>query len=101
MNKVAGIVTIYNPGEDIIHNIESYLHQIDKLYLIDNSEQENFNLKNYMNEIDEIVSFTNRHYIGCDYSSILYNPITKVVVAILSPTICQVCLRTIQQLTYR
>jgi hypothetical protein len=38
-----------------------------------------FNLQDFMDEIEEIVSFANKYYIGTDYTSILYNPITKVV----------------------
>ena len=50
MSRVAGIVVIYNPEDDIIHNIESYIQQVDQLYLIDNSERENLNIKNYSKE---------------------------------------------------
>lgn len=38
-----------------------------------------FNLKDSFDEIEQLVSFVRKHYIGCDYTSILYNPITKKV----------------------
>lgn len=38
--KVAGVVVWYNPSEDIKNNIFNYIDDIDKLYIIDNSEFE-------------------------------------------------------------
>lgn len=37
MIKVAGIVTLYNPDSDVKENIKSYLSNIDRLYVIDNT----------------------------------------------------------------
>ena len=37
--KVAGIVTLYNPTEKDISNISSYINDIDKLYIVDNTEE--------------------------------------------------------------
>lgn len=39
--KMAGVVTLYNPDTDIINNIMSYLDDIDRLYVIDNSDNSN------------------------------------------------------------
>ena len=36
--KVAGMVTLYNPTDEDISNINSYIDDIDKLYIIDNTE---------------------------------------------------------------
>ena len=36
--KIAGAVTLYNPTDEDIKNIDSYLNDIDKLYIIDNTE---------------------------------------------------------------
>lgn len=36
--KVAGVVVLYNPDEDYIDNINSYINDIDRLYVIDNSK---------------------------------------------------------------
>lgn len=36
--KIAGIVTLYNPTDKDISNIDTYLDDIDKLYIIDNTE---------------------------------------------------------------
>ena len=35
--KLAGIVTLYNPTDQDIKNIDTYLDDIDKLYIIDNT----------------------------------------------------------------
>ena len=37
--KVAGIVTLYNPTDEDIDNIKTYINDIDKLYIIDNTEE--------------------------------------------------------------
>ena len=36
--KLAGIVTLYNPTDDDIKNIDTYINDIDRLYVIDNTE---------------------------------------------------------------
>lgn len=36
--KIAGIVTLYNPTDDDIKNIKTYIDDIDRLYVIDNTE---------------------------------------------------------------
>lgn len=36
--KVAGMVTLYNPTDSDLKNINSYIGDIDKLYIIDNTE---------------------------------------------------------------
>ena len=41
MNKYAGVVVLYNPDESYIDNINSYIDDLDLLYVIDNSTNEN------------------------------------------------------------
>ncbi len=36
--KLAAVVTLYNPTDDDIKNINTYLEDVDKLYIIDNTE---------------------------------------------------------------
>ncbi len=38
MNKIAGVVVLFNPSTDIYENINSYLDQVEVLFVIDNSE---------------------------------------------------------------
>lgn len=35
---LAGVVVLYHPDESVLQNIQSYLSDLDKLYVIDNSE---------------------------------------------------------------
>lgn len=43
--KIAGVVVWYNPSNDDINNIKSYINEIDKLYIIDNTEGKKSNSK--------------------------------------------------------
>lgn len=43
-NNVAGMVTLYNSEQHIIHRIGTYIQQVDKLYVVDNSEKANAEL---------------------------------------------------------
>lgn len=36
--KIAGVVTLYNPTDKDLQNINSYIDDIDKLYIVDNTE---------------------------------------------------------------
>jgi len=38
MNKIAGTVILYHPDQNVLTNINSYIDQVDRLYVIDNSE---------------------------------------------------------------
>lgn len=38
--KIAACVTLYNPDENVINNIESYIKVVDKLYIINNQHGE-------------------------------------------------------------
>lgn len=37
MNKIAGTVILHHPDQSVLTNINSYIYQVDKLYIIDNS----------------------------------------------------------------
>jgi rhamnosyltransferase len=57
MQKVAAVVVLYNPEDTVIKNLNSYVDQVDKLYVIDNSDKVN----NYL--IEQIMSIK-----GVDYT---------------------------------
>ena len=57
MKKIAAVVVLYNPEDIVINNLSSYINQIDKLYVLDNSETINSNL------VEKIKSFTIVEYI--------------------------------------
>ena len=37
--KLAGVVVWYNPSDKDVKNIQSYIDELDKLYIFDNSEK--------------------------------------------------------------
>lgn len=39
--RLAGVVVLYNPGEEVEENIKSYIEQLDILYIVDNSDKKN------------------------------------------------------------
>ncbi|STO32267.1 rhamnosyltransferase [Fusobacterium necrogenes] len=57
--KIYGVVVLYNPNiSETINNINSYVSELDKLYIIDNSEKENYTrLENYIT-INKNIEYT-------------------------------------------
>ena len=53
----AGLVVLYNPDRNVIENIQSYIRQLSKLYVVDNSEVCNNKI------IENIKAFNNSKYI--------------------------------------
>lgn len=51
--KLAGVVVLYNPEQKVINNINSYIDELDALYLVDNSSADNSTL--FMNEKVEYI----------------------------------------------
>lgn len=47
MMKIAGVVVLYNPDENVKKNIDSYINNLDILYVVDNSPEPNDNAKYY------------------------------------------------------
>lgn len=41
--KIAAVIILYNPDDDFISNINSYVNFIDKLYIVDNSSKKSLN----------------------------------------------------------
>ncbi|MGL6101154.1 MAG: glycosyltransferase [Fusobacteriaceae bacterium] len=55
MNKtVAGIVIWYNPKQEYVKNIETYLSFLDILYVYDNSESSNLSLLKKIENLDKV-----------------------------------------------
>lgn len=51
--KLASVVVLYNPDQIVINNINSYIDELDALYLVDNSSADNSTL--FMNEKVEYI----------------------------------------------
>lgn len=41
MHRYAGIVVLYNPKDEVVTNIDSYIEDIEQLYVLDNSTEYN------------------------------------------------------------
>lgn len=48
--KIAGVTVLYNPDISVIYNIDSYIQQIDKLFIVDNSDKTNFEVVRIITE---------------------------------------------------
>jgi rhamnosyltransferase len=53
--KVVAVVILYNPGDEVIENISSYIDHVEKLYVIDNSEKADSEIKNNINSFAKAV----------------------------------------------
>jgi len=51
--KIAGVVVLYNPDHNVIKNIKSYINEIEILYIIDNTEEVNKDIKG---ELEKLVN---------------------------------------------
>ena len=51
---ICGVTVLYNPTKEILKNINSYLNELDRLYLVDNSEKES----NYLKE--QLIKFSSK-----------------------------------------
>ncbi len=60
--KIAGVVTLYHPDIEVKKNMESYLSQVEKLYVIDNTE--NIENREILPVNDKIVYLPNRENLG-------------------------------------
>ena len=49
--KIAAVVILYNPNNDIIKNIRSYAGELDKLYIHDNSMKRNLDIEHQICEL--------------------------------------------------
>ena len=54
--KIAGVVVLYNPDKNVRKNIDSYLDDLDILYVVDNSPEPNDNVKHYKDKKIKYIS---------------------------------------------
>lgn len=62
--KLAAVVVLYNPEHEIIDNICSYIDQVEKLYIVDNSEIPNQNLIIQLGNIKNAEYISNKENLG-------------------------------------
>lgn len=58
--KIAGIVILYHPDEKVSQNITTYSSSVDKLFLIDNTEKNNFSPEILDEKIEYIADRNNK-----------------------------------------
>lgn len=46
MKSICAIVVLYNPDRSMFNNIETYIDDVDKIFLLDNSDNNRFNIDN-------------------------------------------------------
>jgi rhamnosyltransferase len=64
MNKIAGTVILYHPDRKVLPNINSYLDQVDKLYIIDNSSVISEFVQQEFQSNEKVVYAVNNQNIG-------------------------------------
>lgn len=57
--KIQGVIVLYNPEKDVLINIQSYINEIDKLYVVDNSENKNFEFIEKIQDINKCIYIDN------------------------------------------
>jgi rhamnosyltransferase len=64
MSRIAGIVVLYNPSSEVLDNINSYLRQVDILYAVDNSENQDQIIVGNIRKLKNVVYQWNRENLG-------------------------------------
>jgi len=65
---VAGVTILYNPDIKVISNIKTYLNQVDKVFVYDNSEITNKNIVDKLLSIKRVVYTKNTKNMGIAYT---------------------------------
>lgn len=66
--SLAGVVILYNPEDQIIKNINTYIDYLDELYVIDNSDVVNSNIVDTLTQNKKVVYHKNSENMGISYS---------------------------------
>ncbi len=59
MIKLAGVIVLYNPTKEVINNIKTYIQELDKLYLIDNTPNKDNSCLFHMKKVEYISNMKN------------------------------------------
>ncbi|PRY20285.1 rhamnosyltransferase [Spirosoma oryzae] len=55
LSKIAGVVVLYNSSYSVYSNIASYVCQVEKLYVVDNSTQPNYELIELLSRENKVI----------------------------------------------
>lgn len=64
MSKVAAVVVLYNPDFNVIKNIKSYVDQVEKLYVVDNSTKLDNSIFEKFKSLDKVEYISNKYNLG-------------------------------------
>ena len=64
MQKVAAVVVLFNPNSYVQDNIRTYINQVDKLFIIDNSEKSNIELVEQLQLLSRTEYICNNSNLG-------------------------------------
>lgn len=62
--KVAGVVILYDPEEVVVENINSYINQVDRLFIIDNSLKQKVLITEYTHSKNNVEYIINSENLG-------------------------------------
>ncbi len=63
-NSICATIILYNPTDDIFVNIDTYINNIDKLFVVDNSEVQNQEITNKLLQNEKIEYIFNNKNLG-------------------------------------
>jgi len=61
---IAAVTVLYNPQADVLENLKSYLHKVDKLFLVDNSDVSNQGMFSELKNLAQIEYIFNNENLG-------------------------------------
>lgn len=61
--KICGVVVWYNPDNNMAMNIKSYINKVDKLYIVDNSNQNNEEKVKLLSDVINTIQYNTIQYI--------------------------------------
>lgn len=54
-SRIAAVCILYNPGNEVIDNIKSYIENVEIMYVYDNSEKQNLALKAELEKMSNVI----------------------------------------------
>lgn len=64
INQIAGVIVLYYPDLTVLENITATAHQVDRLYIIDNSEKINHDLIRRLSAFHNLIYISNKKNLG-------------------------------------
>jgi rhamnosyltransferase len=62
--RIDGLTVLYNPNKSVLKNIDSYIDDIDLLYVVDNSPVQNFDIVSQIKKKSKVIYFFNNNRGG-------------------------------------